>query len=130
MKRAAHPDGAWTTNKFVVFQKFRYQKPTRNLYINSMNICKTQRFRHADVEHVAWRKVENEAVVLDLDTSEYCSLNETGVFIWEKIGQGASIDQICQSLLEEYEDIPEDMPKQVVGICEKLLKAKLIYPIK
>jgi hypothetical protein len=95
-----------------------------------MNICKTQRFRHADVEHVAWRKVENEAVVLDLDTSEYCSLNETGVFIWEKIGQGASIDQICQSLLEEYEDIPEDMPKQVVGICEKLLKAKLIYPIK
>jgi len=85
-----------------------------------------EKYRHAD--HVSWRKVENEAVVLDLNTSDYFSLNETGLVVWEKLGEGADLHGLAEAVCAEY-DVDEKQAmadaKKLVG---ELLKKKLIQP--
>ena len=53
-------------------------------------------------ESVSWRKTGEEAVLLDLETSEYYSLNDTGTFIWERFAAGKPLSSITEELAAEY----------------------------
>lgn len=46
---------------------------------------------------------DDEAVLLHLTTQVYYSLNETGVTIWELLGEPRSTDEIVAALAERYE---------------------------
>ncbi len=84
------------------------------------------KYKHAD--HVSWRRVENEAVVLDLNSSDYFSLNETGLLIWEKIGEGSNLEELAEAVAAEY-DVEEKAAKtDVKKLVDELLKKKLIEP--
>lgn len=84
------------------------------------------KYRHA--EHVSWRRVESEAVVLNLDTGVYHSLNETGALIWEKLGAGATVDDVKAAVCREYEVEADDIQKHMETLVQKLLKANLLRP--
>lgn len=51
---------------------------------------------------VTWRKAGEEAVILNLETSEYYSANETGTFIWELLSAGKKTGKIAEALAAEY----------------------------
>lgn len=51
---------------------------------------------------VTWRKAGEEAVILNLETSEYYSANETGTFIWELLSSGRKPGKIAEALAAEY----------------------------
>ena len=51
---------------------------------------------------VTWRKVKAEAVVLNLGTSVYYSVNQTGTFIWKLLAEGRPEGEIVSLLAEEY----------------------------
>lgn len=47
-------------------------------------------------------------------------LNETGAFIWERLANGQSAEEIVQALCEEY-DVPQaDALASVERFCQKL----------
>ncbi len=44
-----------------------------------------------------------EGVLIDLQGKQYFQLNETGLFIWQRIADGHSSEQIVAALTAEYE---------------------------
>jgi hypothetical protein len=54
-------------------------------------------------EGLAWREVEGELVVLDLERSSYLSLNPTARLLWAKLQGGATVDGLVQELMTEFE---------------------------
>ena len=85
-----------------------------------------QKYRHSD--RVSWRQVDKEGVILDLESSDYFSVNEVGVFIWEKLGAGETPKEIALAICEEYEVSEEQAQKDVLALIKELLKRKLIEP--
>ena len=68
------------------------------------------------------------AVLLNLQTKRYFSLNETGTRIWEMVQQTADEDTIVTILLGEY-DVDESMARsEVRRILDELIDAQLIVP--
>jgi ABC-type Fe3+-hydroxamate transport system substrate-binding protein len=77
-------------------------------------------------KHVAWRKVDDEVVILDLETSVYFSLNETASDIWELIGKGLSEEDIAEEVADRYGQKAASVKKDVAALVKKLKKEKLI----
>ena len=68
------------------------------------------------------------AVLLNLQTKRYFSLNETGTRIWEMVQQTADEQAIVTALLSEY-DVEEPMARaEVRRILDELMDAQLIVP--
>ena len=68
------------------------------------------------------------AVLLNLQTKRYYSLNETGTRIWEMVQQTADEESIVATLLREYE-VEEQMARaEVRRILDELIEAQLIVP--
>ena len=68
------------------------------------------------------------AVLLNLQTKRYFSLNETGTRIWELVQQTADEEMIVATLLREYE-VDETMARtEVRRILDELIDAQLIVP--
>ena len=62
----------------------------------------------------------------DLDLNMMITLNETGVFLWEKLQEETTEAQLVQALLAEY-DVSEAQAKQsVAAFVSKLKENQLI----
>ena len=69
------------------------------------------------------------AVLLNLQTKRYFSLNETGTRIWELVQRTADEEMIVSTLLSEYE-VEEPMVRaEVRRILDELIEAQLILPV-
>ena len=55
-------------------------------------------------KEVLFTRIENEIVLLHLESEFYFTLNETGARIWELLAQ-YSFDGLVQELMNEYEDL-------------------------
>jgi hypothetical protein len=49
----------------------------------------------------AWRQVDDETVVLQLETSTYLGVNRTGTILWPAMVEGTSRDQLIERLIAE-----------------------------
>ena len=77
---------------------------------------------------VTWRKAGDEAVILDMETSEYYSANDTGTFIWERLSAGEKAEAIAAALAAEY-GISEDRAADDTRVFLKSLsKLKVVVP--
>lgn len=77
---------------------------------------------------VTWRKTGDEAVILDLETSEYYSANETGTFIWELLSEGKSPEKIALALSAEYGIGAEKAAEDTEAFLADLSKLKILSP--
>jgi coenzyme PQQ synthesis protein D (PqqD) len=68
------------------------------------------------------------AVLLNLQTKRYFSLNETGTRIWEMVQQTADEEAIISTLLGEYEVEETTARSEVRRILDELIDAQLIVP--
>lgn len=75
--------------------------------------------------HVAWRRINQEVVVLDLNTSVYYSLNETGADMWELLAKSVPHDKVSREIAARYHEdekrIEKDLEKLVKSLCGKKL---------
>jgi hypothetical protein len=78
--------------------------------------------------HVAWRRVVGEAVILDLDSSDYYALNDVGALIWEKLEKGESSDRIQEAVCAEFDVAPELALKDIKALIKALAGKKLLLP--
>ncbi len=86
--------------------------------------AKNRACKHA--KRVAWRKVADEAVILDTDTAEYYSLAGAGLRMWELLGKGKSPEQIAHALAREYDCPPERIRRDCLDLIGALLKRKIL----
>jgi hypothetical protein len=81
----------------------------------------TGRFRHA--KRAAWRRVSDEAVILDVETAHYFSLAGPGLRVWELLGEGRTVPEAAALLAAEY-DAPAGVIGRDVGELVKRLRSE------
>lgn len=76
--------------------------------------------------HVLVRFMDNESVLLNMETERYFGLDETGTRMWQLSTGESSIELAYQQLLSEY-DIDADTLRQNLGeLLEKLTENGLL----
>jgi len=53
-------------------------------------------------DRTAWRRVENEVLIIASDSNSLTVLNETGARVWELLDGTRGRDELAQALSEEY----------------------------
>ncbi len=69
---------------------------------------------------------EEGAVLLRLDTAAYHGLNLTGAFLWERVTDGITVEELVRAADAAFEDAPEDLPSEVVAFVGDLLERGLL----
>ena len=74
------------------------------------------------------RHVGEELVMLDLQTGTYFGLDAVGRRFWELLANGASLRQICSTLIKEFDTTLEVLEQDVLKLARDLADKKLIAP--
>ena len=75
---------------------------------------------------VLFQEVSGETVLLDLSSENYFGLDEIGTRIWEMLNGGASVGEVVDALLEEYDTDRKTLESDVAELLENLAEAGLI----
>jgi len=62
----------------------------------------TQKFR-AKTDGISWREVDDEVVILDLETSKYLSLNGSAAVLWLALQKPVGVDGLAAELASRFE---------------------------
>ena len=77
-------------------------------------------------EEVAFREVDGQLVVVNLQTGFYHSLNETATFIFQLIRKDTGVPEILRELCARY-DLPEETARRDLEECiESLVKEQVL----
>ena len=77
-------------------------------------------------EDAIFRKLEGEAVVLNLATGTYYGLDPVGTRIWELIQEQGRADAVLEAILHEYEVEPARCEQDLLLLLRKLYAKGLI----
>ena len=72
------------------------------------------------------RTVGDETVILDLASGTYFGLDPVGARVWQLIGEGKELAEICETMLEEYEVATERLQADVMRLAAELAERNLI----
>ena len=77
-------------------------------------------------ENCVSEKLDDELIILDLESGLYHSLNEIGSVIWEEIkDKNLSCDDLIKSISQKY--VGENISKDSELFLEELKEKKLIF---
>jgi hypothetical protein len=72
--------------------------------------------------------VDGEAVMINLTTGNYYSLNESGSAVWSLIESGAGTNEIVGRLAARYEAAENEIEEAVMRLLEELRHEELVAP--
>jgi hypothetical protein len=82
--------------------------------------------RAAAPAHVLVRILDQESVLLNLETEQYFGLDETGTRMWQLVTTSPSIDAAYQELLAEFDVEPELLRTNFVELLSRLMDSGLL----
>lgn len=71
-------------------------------------------------------ELDEDRVMMDIETGNYYILNSMGSIIWDKIAEKISVGQLVQQLLEEYEVESDNCKTQVISYLTELQNINLV----
>src|SRR5216110_2784007 len=82
--------------------------------------------RAAAPAHVLVRLLDQESVLLNLETEQYFGLDETGTRMWQLLTTSPDIDAAYQELLAEYDVQPELLRENLTELVGHLVEHGLL----
>jgi Coenzyme PQQ synthesis protein D (PqqD) len=80
-----------------------------------------------NVDNAFWRNLDGEAVIINVETSHYYSLNATGTYIWTLLADGAlTLEEIVARVAEKYSRPAAEISDDVERILEHLSTENLV----
>lgn len=76
--------------------------------------------------HAVARRVGDDLVILDLTGGRYLSLDPVGARIWELIGEGRTLGEVCSAMEEEYDVSRERLEEDVLKLAGELSAEGLV----
>ena len=70
--------------------------------------------------------VDNEIVMLDVQTGSYYALNSVGTYIWELLKESRNVEEICGAVVRTFDVEKERCEKELFVFLEKLHAENLI----
>ena len=92
-----------------------------------MEIASTSTYKAPD--NYSWRDVNNELVVLNLQSGEYFTFNNVGRLIWLSVNDGKTVNEITRSVVEQYATTEEEAVADVKAFISNLLSEGLLIPL-
>ena len=74
------------------------------------------------------RQLDDETVILHVGSGTYFGLDPVGARIWQLMGEGKTLVEICEVMLEEYDVSREDLERDTMKLVQDLLARDLISP--
>lgn len=81
---------------------------------------------------VRWRgaplsaDVDNETVLMSIDSGRYYGLDEVGGDVWRRLTTPTSVGAVCQALGEDYDGDPAQIEHDVIALLIRLREEGLI----
>ena len=75
---------------------------------------------------VAFRVLEGEAVLLDLEAGKYYSMTDVATRAWEMFSEGKTVGEVREALLTEYEVEPDVLDADLDELYTDLLARGLL----
>lgn len=72
--------------------------------------------------------IDGEAVMINMTTGNYYSLNETGAGIWDALERSATVDEVVSGLEARYDAPREQIEQAVRELVAELEREDLIVP--
>jgi hypothetical protein len=72
------------------------------------------------------RSVGDETVILNLESGTYYGLDPVGARMWRLLGEGKSLGEVCEILLEEYAVAREQLEADLLKLAEELANNGLV----
>ena len=76
---------------------------------------------------IVWKIVDEEGILLHLESSDYFAINDTGLEIWKYMDGKKTLEEIGSKLADEYGIREEAAMKNLKDFIERLLEHKLIH---
>jgi len=73
-----------------------------------------------------WNIIDEEAVLLNLDTGHYYILNETGCRIWELLDGKKTVAEVVDCICTEYAVSKPRAMQDIIHILHQLYQEKLV----
>lgn len=77
-------------------------------------------------EHVVFQKLEDDAVLLNLETERYFELDDVGTRMWQLLTESDDTEHVLAQLLREYEVDESTLRDDLATLIEQLSKSGLI----
>ncbi|OFW59071.1 MAG: hypothetical protein A2W01_04245 [Candidatus Solincola sediminis] len=71
---------------------------------------------------IAWRIVDEEAILVNVRQDEVIHLDKVASFIWSKMDGAASLERIAEAMIEEFDVELSIALEDITGFAERLLK--------
>jgi hypothetical protein len=80
-------------------------------------------------EEVVAKVMDGEAIIINLATGVYYSLDHAGVAMWERMEAGWRLDEIAAAIAVRYEVSPEHARRDVQQLAAELLHEDIVAPL-
>ena len=77
-------------------------------------------------DDVVFEVLDDQAVLLNLETGNYFGLNHTGTRIWKLIEEHGDIDAVRKYILEEFDVCQEALEGDLQVLLSELLERRLL----
>ena len=72
------------------------------------------------------RYVDTEVIILDRETDKIHHLNPNASYIWSKFDGNTTVDDIIQTLINDFDEDPTEATKVVTELVEQFTKLNLL----
>jgi len=86
----------------------------------------TPRHRFRVPEGIAARVIDGEAIIINLTTGIYYSMDRVGGSIWAMLEDGHSLGQIAEAVIDRYEVSSEQAQDDLERVTAELVRENLI----
>jgi hypothetical protein len=90
-----------------------------------MGIVPDQRYQINEID-IAASVIEGEAVMINLATGVYYSMEETGAYVWELLEKHHNIVEIANELSRNYQVSSDEAEKDLSDLIKELINENLI----
>lgn len=90
---------------------------------------KNQTYYRFNIPSVINETLEGEAVIINLETGFYYSLDNIGAIVWEAFDNHLSVEEIIAGLSQKYVNEKQNIKSSVEALIEELKKENLLIAI-
>lgn len=72
------------------------------------------------------QKVDDETILLDINTNEYFSINEIGTFIWETLEEKKDLNSVKEEIISNYEVDEKQVENDILNFIQEVANKGLI----
>jgi ornithine carbamoyltransferase len=72
------------------------------------------------------QEVDDEMVILDMESENYFGLDEVGTAIWQAMQEKETLQEVFDTLLAQYDVEPEVLETDLSNFVQKLLESGLV----